>query len=175
MLTKYGCVHSVMETTENTAQNPRKKRSQSEKVGRIKYLIELAKRIDGKLDSLDRRVSRIERYRKRDLDFVRSDIEDVCSDEVDREIVRLLFEVGDSGLYPRVMAQRLESFKVTRFQVARRIGRMNKQFGERLDERLFEQRGWRWALSHFAFGAWGYGTEKIEAEVTATAEEEAWQ
>ncbi len=145
----------MMETIEKPAQNTKKKRSESEKVGRIKYLIELAKRIDGKLDSLDRRVSRIEKYRKRDLDFVRSDIEDVCVDEVDREIVRLLFEAGDCGLLPRVIAQRLERFKVTRFQVARRIGRMNKMLRKRLDERLFEQRGWRWAISHFAYGAWG--------------------
>lgn len=165
----------MMETSEKTAQKPRKKRSESEKVGRIKYLIELAKRIDGKLDSLDRRVSRIERYRKRDLDFVRSDIEDVCVDEVDREIVRLLFEAGDSGLLPRVIAQRLESFKVTRFQVARRIGRMNKQLRERLDECLFEQRGWRWALSSFAVGAWGAGSEKVEVELTAGDEEAGWQ
>ncbi len=163
----------MMESSENTAQKPRKKRSESEKVGRIKYLIELAKRIDGKLDSLERRVSRIERYRKRDLDFVRSDIEDVCADEVDREIVRFLFEAGDVGLLPRVIAQRLERFRVTRFQVARRIARMNKQLQERLDERLFEQRGWRWALSRFAYGAWGAGCEKVE--VVSAVEEEAWQ
>ena len=167
----------MMETSEKPAQTPKKKRSESEKVGRIKYLIEIAKRIDGKLDSLDRRISRIEKYRKRDLEFVRSDIEDVCADEVDREIVRLVFEAGDLGLYPRVIAQRLESFKVTRFQVGRRIRRMNKLFRVRLDESLFELRGWRWALSSFAVGAWGEKCEKAEeeTEVTVNPEEEAWQ
>ncbi len=123
-----------METNENTAQTPRKKRSESEKVGRLKYIQELLIRLNGKMDSLDRRVSRIEKYRKRDLEFVHSDIEDVCVDEVDREIVRLLFEAGDLGLYPRVIAQKLESFKVTRFQVGRRIGRMNKLLRQQLDE-----------------------------------------
>ncbi len=160
----------MMEEFENTVQKPRRKRSESEKVGRIKYLIELAKRIDAKLDSFDRRISRIERYRKRDLDFVRSDIEDVCVDEVDREIVRLLFEAGDSGLLPRVIAERLERFRVTRFQVARRIQRMNKQLRLRLDEVLFEQRGWRWALSRFAFDAWGGG--RVEAAASEVDEGE---
>ena len=160
---------------KNTAQNPRKKRSESEKVGRLKYIQELLIRLNGKMDSLDRRVSRIEKYRKRDLEFVRSDIEEVCTDEVDREIVRLVFEAGNLGLYPRVIAQRLESFKVTRFQVGRRIQRMNRAFRERLDESLFELRGWRWALSSFAVGAWGESSQKAETEVSVTLEEEAWQ
>jgi hypothetical protein len=34
---------------------------------------------------------------------------------------------------------------------------MNKRFRERVDEALFEQRGWRWALSRFAVNAWGGG------------------
>ena len=167
----------MMEASEKPAQSIRKKRSESEKVGRLKYIQELLIRLNGKMDSLDRRVSRIERFRKRDFDFVRSDIEDVCADEVDREIMRLVFETGDLGLYPRVIAQKLESFKVTRFQVGRRIQRMNKLFREWLDEPLFESRGWRWALSSFAIGAWGESSEKTEAEakVTVTPEEEAWQ
>ncbi len=164
-----------MEASEKTAQKPRKKRSESEKVGRIKYLIELVKQGNKELASLNRRVSRIEKFRKRDLDFVRSDIEDVCADEVDREIVRLLFEAGDSGLLPRVIAQRLESFKVTRFQVARRIQRMNKQLRIQLNECLFEQRGWHWALSSFAVGAWGAESEKPVEESPVETDEEKWQ
>lgn len=99
-----------MEVSGKPVQKSRKRRDQSEKVGRLKHIIELCKRIDKKLDSLDRRVSRIETYRKHDLDWVRSDIEEVCADEVDREIVRLVFEVGDSGLLPRVIAEKLAGF-----------------------------------------------------------------
>lgn len=177
MLTKHWSVQFVMEVSGNPVQKRRKKRSQSEKVGRLKHIIELCHRIDKKLDSLDRRVSRIETYRKHDLDWVRSDIEEICADEVDREIVRLVFEVGDSGLLPRVIAEKLAGFGVTRFHVARRIGRMNKRFRERVDEALFEQRGWRWALSKFAVNAWG-GSGKVEADATAEisqTEEDAWQ
>jgi hypothetical protein len=175
MVAKYWSVHCVMEGSCKTAQKARKKRAQSEKVGRLKYLIELAKRIDGKMDSLDRRISRIERYRKRDLEFVRGDIEDVCVDEVDREIVRLLFEAGDAGLYPRVIADKLENFKITRFQVARRIQRMNKLLHDRLDECLFEMRGWHWALSKFAFEAWGGGSGKAGDSAVVAGEEAAWE
>ncbi len=173
MLTKHWSVQFVMEVSENPVQKRGKKRSQSEKVGRLKHIIELCKRIDKKLDSLDRRVSRIETYRKHDLDWVRSDIEEVCADEVDREIVRLVFEAGDVGLLPRVIAEKLAGFGVTRFHVSRRIGRMNKRFRERLDEALFEQRGWRWALSKFAINAWG-SCGKVEAELVEP-EEEAWK
>jgi hypothetical protein len=174
MLTKHWSVQFVMEVSENPVQKRRKKRSQSEKVGRLKHIIELEKQILKILGSLDRRVSRIETYRKHDLDWVRSDIEEICADEIDREIVRLVFEAGDSGLLPRVIAEKLAGFGVTRFHVSRRIGRMNKRFRARLDEALFEQRGWHWALSRFAVNAWG-GSGKVEAELPAGAEEEAWQ
>jgi hypothetical protein len=157
-----------MEVREKLVQNHPKKRSQSEKVGRLKYILELLKRIDGKLDSLDRRVSRIETYRKHDLDWVRSDIEEACADEVDREIVRLVFEAGNPGLLPKVIAEKLAGFGVTRFHVGRRIVRMNKRFRERLDEELFEQRGWHWALSNFAVNAW-------DGNVKTEVEHEQWQ
>ena len=167
----------MMESIEKTAQKPKKRRSESEKVGRLKYIQELLIRNNRLLSSLDRRVSRIEKFRKRDLDFVRSDIEEICSDEVDREIVRLVFEAGDLGLLPSVVAEKLAVLKLSRFQVLRRIQRMNKVFRDRLDECLFEQRGWRWALSSFAVGAWGEKFEKTEAEaeVSVETEKEAWQ
>ena len=104
-----------MEPAEKSVQKRAKRRSQSEKVGRLKHIIELCHRIDKKLDSLDRRVSRIETYRKHDLDWLRSDIEEVCADEVDREIARVVFEAGDVGLLPRVIAEKLAGFGVTPF------------------------------------------------------------
>ncbi len=164
MVTKYGIVLFVMEVSEKPAQNQKKKRSESEKVGRLKYIIELLKRLEVKADSMQRRLSRIEAHYKRSLVFEKSDIENVCADEVDKEIVRLLFEAGNSGLLPKVLAEQLKDYKITRFQVSRRILRMNKRLQQALEESVAEQRGWHWALTSFAFDAWGVGSEKIECK-----------
>lgn len=151
-------VHSDMEGAENVVQNTeitlKKKRDRSEKVGRLKYMLEVLKRMEAKLDSLNRRVSRIEEHWKHSVDFERSDIEEVCADEVDKEIVQLLFEAGRPGLLPKVVALKLERYKVQRFQVSRRIRRMNRRLMDKLGESVAEQRGWHWALTGFAFEAW---------------------
>jgi hypothetical protein len=39
-----------------------------------------------------------------------------CKDEVDKEILRLLFEAGTPGMLPNALAQKLERFKITRHQ-----------------------------------------------------------
>ncbi len=53
------------------------------------------------------------------------------------------------------LAAKLERFKIRKFQVSRRIIRMNKRLAEKLNERLAEQRGWHLALTNFAVEAWG--------------------
>jgi len=89
------------------------------------------------------------------FNFERSLIEQVaCRDEIDREILRLLFEVGSFGLLPKDLAVKLSEFRVTRHQVSRRILRMNRCEKE-LGEHLAEQRGWHWALTSFAVEFWG--------------------
>jgi len=78
-----------------------------------------------------------------------------CEDEVDREILRLLFEAGSPGLLPKDLAAKLERFKVQRFQISRRILRMNKRLQIEFGEGVAEQRGWHWAL--------GVGTKKLDS------------
>ena len=82
-----------------------------------------------------------------------------CEDEVDREILRLLFEAGSPGLLPKDLAAKLARFKVQRFQISRRILRMNKRLQIEFGAEVAEQRGWHWALTSFAFETWG-GNEK---------------
>ena len=78
-----------------------------------------------------------------------------CEDEVDREILRLLFEAGSPGLLPKDLVIKLGWFKVARHQISRRILRMNKRLEKEFGERVAEQRGWHWALTSFAVEAWG--------------------
>jgi hypothetical protein len=69
----------------------------------------------------------------------------------------LLFEAGSTGVLPKDLAAKLERFKVQRFKVSRRILRMNKRVQKEFGEAIAEQRGWHWALTSFAFDAWGNG------------------
>ncbi len=168
-------VHSDMESNEKSVQNVvegaekpvKRKRSQSEKVGRHKYTLQILNRIESKLGSLDRRLGTIERTYKASVDFDRPYIEDIaCCDEVDRAILQLLFEAGGPGVLPKDLAAKLVSFNVRRFQVSRRILRMNKRLYDKLEERVAEQRGWHWALTGFVVKAWG-ATKKSEVEGSA--------
>ena len=90
------------------------------------------------------------------FNFDKSLIERIaCQDEVDREILRLLFEAGASGLLPKDLAVKLDRFKVMRHQVSRRILRMNKRIEKEFGEQIVERRGWHWALTSFAIEIWG--------------------
>lgn len=93
---------------------------------------------------------------KSSFNFEQSMIERVaCVDEVDRKILRLLFEAGSPGLLPKDLAAKLEGFKVKRFQVSRRILRMNKRLEKEFGEKVAEKRGWHWALTRFTLEAVG--------------------
>jgi hypothetical protein len=88
--------------------------------------------------------------------FEQSLIERVaCEDEVDREVLQLLFEAGSPGMLPKDLAVKLERFKIMRHQVSRRILRMNKRIEKEFGEHIVEKRGWHWALKSFALEVWG--------------------
>jgi hypothetical protein len=65
-----------------------------------------------------------------------------CKDEVDVEIMHLLFEAGSPDLLPKDLATKLERFKVTRHHVTRRIERVNKRLGKKFCGHIAEKRGW---------------------------------
>ena len=93
---------------------------------------------------------------KGSFNFERSLIERVaCKDEIDREILRLLFEAGSPGLLPKDLAVRLERFKVTRHQITRRILRTNRRLEKEFGEGVAEKRGWHWTLTSFVVEVWG--------------------
>ena len=78
-----------------------------------------------------------------------------CLDEVDREILQVLFEVGSLGVLPKDLATRLARFSVSRHQISRRILRINKRLEKEMGEHVAEKRGWCWALTSFAAEVWG--------------------
>jgi hypothetical protein len=167
MLRKYWSEHFSMENCEKPVQNEKKKRSQSDKVGRLKYNQQLLKQALSELEEVKLMLRTIFAGMKRYFSFEQSLIERVaCEDEVDKEILQALFEAGRPGLLPKDLTIKLERFKIARYQVSRRILRMNKRLKKELGEYAAEKRGWHWALTSFGVETWG------ETENEKTRQEE---
>jgi len=97
-----------METAEKPVQTIKKRRSQSDKIGRLKYNQQFLKQTLAEVEEVKLMLRTIFAGLKGSFNFVRSLMERVaCVEEVDREILRLLFEVGSPGLLPKDMAAKL--------------------------------------------------------------------
>jgi hypothetical protein len=161
---KTGSEHSGMETNQKPVQKPKKKRTQSDKIGRLKYNQRLLRQTLSETQEIKLMLRTIFAGLKGSFNFEQSLIERIaCRDEVDRKILQLLYETGSSGLLPKDIAVKLERFKVTRHQISRRIIRMNKRLEKEIGEQLAEKRGWHWALTSFALEAYG-ATEENAAK-----------
>src|SRR4030065_1033302 len=133
-------VHFDMETDEKPVQTDKKKRSQSDKIGRLKYNQQLLKKTLAEVEEVKLMLRTIFAGLKGSFNFEQSLIERVaCDDEIDKEILQALFEAGSPGLLPKDLASKLERFKITRHQISRRILGMNtrlqKEFGEQVAEK----------------------------------------
>jgi hypothetical protein len=158
-----------MENSQEPVQKPRKGRSQEDKVGRLKYNQQLLKKVLSEVEQLKLMQRTILAGLKGYFHFEQPMIEKVaCVDEVDREILRLLFEAGSPGLLPKDLATKLVRFKVTRHQISRRILRMNKRLEKEFGERAAEKRGWHWALTSFVVEVWGEAEDGIKRETTTS-------
>jgi hypothetical protein len=145
-----------MENYEKPVQNEKKKRSQSDKIGRIKYNQQLLKKAQADIEEIKLAQRTILSGLKEFFHFKQPMIERVaCLDEVDREILQVLFEAGSPGVLPKDLAAKLARFEVTRHQISRRLLRMNKRLEKEFGEHVAEKRGWCWALTSFAAEVWG--------------------
>jgi len=138
------------------SEKPRKKRSRAEKVGRLKYILQLEKRILRELEQVKLMQRTIFAGLKGFFQFEKPFIERVCCrDEVDALILQLLYQAGRPGIYPKDVAAQLKQYKITRFHVSRRLKRMNKRLQKEIGQTVAEKRGHRWALTSFAYEIWG--------------------
>jgi len=145
-----------MENPPEPVQTGKKKRSQSDKVGRLKYNQQLLKRVLSEISEVKLMQRTIFAGLKEFFRFKQPMIEKVaCSDELDKEILQVLFEAGSPGVLPKDLAARLVRFNVTRHQISRRIFRMNRRLEKEFGERVAEKRGWHWALTTFVVEVWG--------------------
>ena len=165
-------VHFDMETsdkpvqnTTNSAQKVAKKRSQADKVGKLKYLLAKDKKLDRDLAEIKLLLRVIFAGLKDSLHFEKSLIEEAaCQDEADKAILQLLFEAGSPGMLPKDIAAKLAEFKIARHQVTRRIVRMNKRLAKELDSAVVERRGWCWAMTSFGVDAYTASDRDLIAE-----------
>jgi hypothetical protein len=146
------------ETEEFPAQLTKKRRSREEKIGRLKYNQYLLKRVLTEI-TVVREMQRIILNGLKGAGYFRFDMpllqKYACEDQVDMEILQIVFQVGRDGILPKDVAADLPEYHLRHYQVTRRIQRMNKRLEHETGERLFEKRGWKWALTSFAFEIWG--------------------
>lgn len=149
-------MHVVMTEPEPLITEPRKKRSQSEKIGRLKYNQELLKRVLDRIEKVEQMQRTIVKGLEGMFNFQKPFIQKIaCRDEVDVEILELLFQNQPEGLFPKDVATRLQQFKLNRFQVLRRLKAMNRRLEKEIGQRVAEKRGHHWALTSFAVDVWG--------------------
>lgn len=153
--------HSEQVTVESNVQNPKKplkKRSHAEKIGRLKYNQMLLKRVLDEVKEIKELQGVILNGLKGAgyFHFSIPLIERLsCIDQVDLEILDIIHTAGIEGVYPKDVAALLPSYKLKQYHVTRRIQRMNKRLEHRAHEKLFEKRGYKWALTRFGFDLWG--------------------
>jgi hypothetical protein len=166
-------VHFDMETSDKPVQNmpispqkaEKKKRSQADKVGKLKYLLAKDKKLDRDVAEIKLLLRVIFAGLKDSLHFEKSLIEEAaCQDEVDKSILQVLFEACSPGLLPKDIAAKLVEFKIARHQVTRRIVRMNKRLSKELDSAVVERRGWCWAMTSFGVDAYKASEKDLLAE-----------
>ncbi len=149
-------VQSVHENSGKAAQKGSgRRRSRAEKVGRLKYIIELLKRLEREIGEIDVRTRILMAGLREWISFKPSYIQKVaCEDEVDVEIITCLIQKGVGGLLPSAIAAELGEHGLKRWDVTRRIQRMNKKLMKELGQKIAEKRGHQWAATSFLIDIW---------------------
>jgi hypothetical protein len=150
------------ETEVFPAQSVKKRRSREERIGRLKYNQYLLKRVLTEIGEV-REMQRIILNGLKGAGYFHFDVPLIqkyaCEDKVDEEILQLVYQIGREGILPKDIAAGLLEYHLRHYHVTRRIQRMNRRLEHETGERLFEKRGWKWALTNFGVDIWGE-TEK---------------
>jgi len=87
----------------------------------------------------------------------------VCRDEVDQAILWELSTASNAGWSTTEIAERLlPEYKLNRFQVIRRIKRMNKRLEAEMGRPVAESREHRWVMTRFVHRICGATKEGIQ-------------
>jgi hypothetical protein len=145
------------------------------KIGRLKYNQFLLKRVLADIREV-RAMQRIILNGLKGAGYFHFDIPLIqklaCVDQVDVEILDIVHQAGRAGVFPKDVAAALPAYRMKHYHVTRKIQRMNKRIGHETGEKLFEKRGWKWALTLFAFESYG-DVEKHSLEEFAVERQES--
>jgi hypothetical protein len=163
---------SMQETVDKPVQH-RKKRSRSDKIGRLKYNQFLLKRVLAKIEKVEE-MQRIILNGLKGAGYFHFELPMIqrltCSDQVDLEILERVYQAGLEGVFPKDVAAGLSQYGLQYYDVSRRIVRMNRRLAHETGEVLFEKRGWKWALTKFAFDVWNASSKEINREKEEVSE-----
>ena len=159
-------METIKETRTISSAEHKRRRSQAEKVGRRKYIIKLLHRLEAKIDRVDKRtrviMASLSEYMDPSQDYVTMV---VCRDEVDQAILWELSTASSEGWSTTEIAERLlPEYKLNRFQVLRRIKRMNKRLEAEMGRPVAESREYRWVMTRYVHRIWGATKEEISIE-----------
>ena len=152
-----GLSEEPVQTPKKRAKTPEKKRSQSDKVGTNKYNQQLIKRCLVKCEDIltELRWARVDRERNSESKYTQERIEHHSKmDDVDKEIVQRLLEVGVNGALPKDIAAEVNKrcgYNLEYYEVSRRLVRLNKKMHFETGKTLFEKHGHHWAMNRFGF------------------------
>ena len=129
-------------------------------------MIKMLHRLEAKVDRVDKRrrviMASLSHYMDPSQDYLSMV---VCRDEVDEAILWELSAASSAGWSTTDIAERLApEFKLDRFQVLRRIKRMNKRLEHEMDRPLAESREHRWILTRYVQRIWGVTKQEIQSE-----------
>ena len=156
-----GLAEKAVQTNNKRVEKPKKKRSQNNKYGINRWNQHLLKDALKEIKDIktEMRWIRVKLDRLGEADYSKQDIEHFAVfDDVDREIVQRLLEVGVNGDLPKDVAfevNRRGGYGLKRYDVARRLVRLNNKLHKKTGKVLFEKRGHKWALTRFAFETYG--------------------
>jgi hypothetical protein len=159
-------METVKESRTMSAAEHKKGRSQAEKVGRRKYMIRMLHRLEAKVDRVDKRtrviMASLSHYMNPSQDYLSMV---VCKDEVDQAILLELSAASSAGWSTTDIAERLApESKLNRFQILRRIKRMNKRLEAEMGRPIAESREHRWVMTRYVQRIWGVTKQEIQNE-----------
>jgi len=133
-----------VETTQNASKKGKKGRSQIEKQGWRRWVINTLERMERRQKIIDRR-TRMLAAGLRELFMLGEDYVSMvcCQDEFDVAILSALRMAGATGRQSGELAAQLD---IDHRDVSRRIYRMNRRMVQEIGEPVVDKRGHKWRL-----------------------------